>query len=339
MVALEPEPREPASRLGGRHRPRRERLEEVALEPALRLGDRARLRQLDREQGERVAGDDPVDRRERLRLADREEGFDAALRADRLEPHVVTVVDEREAEAGPLRTRAPQLLPHARRALARLGRRGGERDPVQVEQQRPPAGDARERGGDPLDPLAVHHGARENAFRVDGALEHVVLLVQQSREHRLGDRDERDRVGHLEQREPRLLGGGDERSREPLVAEPEAEPEPGQTGIGETAHVGPLLAGGRTDPGAGREQELAALQPRRRVLELADVDPPDRPVLVRLAGDGPQGEARNAEDVANGEGHRAIVRGVQTTGDLGGHTVSDWTGRTKPSPDLGPRTA
>ena len=64
--------------------------------------------------------DDSVELRERLGLPDGEERLDPALRSDRLDPDVVSPVDEREAEAGSLGAGASELLPHALGARLRL---------------------------------------------------------------------------------------------------------------------------------------------------------------------------------------------------------------------------
>ena len=58
------------------------------------------------------------------------------------------------------------------------------------------------------------------------ALQQLVALVEQLREHALGDRDERQLVGHLEQRERALARLVAQRRRELLVGEARAEAEP-----------------------------------------------------------------------------------------------------------------
>ena len=80
----------------------------------------------------------------------------------------------------------------------------------------------------PSVPGALHHGAGEHVLGIDGALQGVVLLGDDPREHRLGDRDERNRVGHLEQREAGRRRGGDQGARRLVVAEPQPEPQPCQ---------------------------------------------------------------------------------------------------------------
>ena len=247
----------------------------------------------------------------------------------------MAAVDEREAETGPFGSRAPQLLPDpSARARARR-RRGGERHAVQVQQQRPPAGHAGERGGDPLDPSAVHHRAGEDVLGVDGTLEHVVLLGEQPREHRLGDRDEGHRIRHLEHREPRSLGRGDQRARDLLVTEPEPEPEARQAGVVEPLRRRPAASRAscrcpcpvvsRSSPpfshGVGSSSSLLWTQRTGAI-------------RARLPGHQAQCQARDAQDVADGQRPRpAIVRVVQTKDDLGPGACE--TGRVVQSP--GPR--
>ena len=100
-----------------------------------------------------------------------------------------------------------------------------------------------ERRRDAVDARALHDRARQDVLGVDGALQRVVLLGEDPREHGLGDRDERDRIRHLEHGERSLLRRADERPRHLVVGEPEPEPEPGEAGVGQTLDVGALLRG------------------------------------------------------------------------------------------------
>ena len=70
----------------------------------------------------------------------------------------------------------------------------------------------------------------------------------------------------------------DDRPRHLVVGEPESEPEPREAGVGQALDVCALLRRRRAHAHPGREQQFPALQPRRRILELAHVDPPDRPI-------------------------------------------------------------
>src|SRR4029079_13004517 len=100
LAAREPETGETARGVCIVQRPGRELVEEVALQPSFGIGHGAGLRQLDREQGERVSGDDTVQLTGLFWLADREERLDSPLCTDGLHPDVVPLVDERQAEAG-----------------------------------------------------------------------------------------------------------------------------------------------------------------------------------------------------------------------------------------------
>lgn len=339
-VPGKPEAGEPARGLGRREGARRQRSEEVALQPALRLGDRSRLRELDCEQREGVARHDPVDLRERLRRADGQEGLDPPLSSDRLDPYVLILVDEREAEADPLRPRGLELLPDPTGSLPRDRRGRCQRHPVEVDQQDPPTGHTRERGRDAVDPAPLHDGAGQNVLGVDRALEHVVLLREQPGEHGLRERDERNRVRDLEQGEPGLFRRGDEGPRHLVEAEPEPEPEPGQTRLREALQVAPLPGRGGADPVPRGQEDLAPLEPRRGVLELGDVHPPDRASDVRLPGDQPEREPGYVQDVADGEGHDPdCTNGTDGRPSAPRPGRSGWTGRTNEGAGLGTVTA
>src|SRR5439155_21856264 len=87
-------------------------------------------------------------------------------------------------------------------------------------------------------------------------------------------RDERHLVRHLEQRDAPLFRLVDDRLRQVLVLEPRSEPKPGDIVVGEQGHEAALPSGPiELDP--GRQEQLAARQPRRWILELGDVDPAD----------------------------------------------------------------
>src|ERR1019366_270727 len=76
----------------------------------------------------------------------------------------------------------------------------------------------------------------------------------------------------------------DERRRQRFVAEAGAEPEAGQVVLDQLADVGPMqVLDEQLHPGA--EQQLAAREPWRRILELRYVHPADRRSRRALAGD------------------------------------------------------
>ena len=84
-------------------------------------------------------------------------------------------------------------------------------------------------------------------------------------------------------------------------AEADAEGEAGEAVLGEPAHVLALGARELADAQAGRDQELAALEPRRRVRQLGDVHPADRVVEPGAARGDAELEAGQGGDVADGE--------------------------------------
>ena len=181
----------------------------------------------------------------------------------------------------------------------------------------------------PCDAAALQHRAGQRVLGLDGPLQQVVLLGEEAAEDRLGDRDERHRVGDLEQREPGLLGRRRQGPRHLVVAEPQPEPEPGESRVDQSLEVGALLRGRGADGRPGREQDLAALQPRRRILELGAVDPPDGPADARLAGDEPEREPGDVQDVADGERHGSdCTNRTEGRPRPDGRAARDWTART-----------
>src|SRR5207244_1222972 len=108
---------------------------------------------------------------------------------------------------------------------------------------------------------------------------HFVALVDQLREGALGDRDEGQLVGHLEHRKGTLAGRGHERRGKPLVGEAGAEAEARDVVVGESLDQLALHLRPRQLQ-AGRQQQLAAAQPRRGVGQLGRVHPAN----VRLGG-------------------------------------------------------
>nr|BFE87512.1 hypothetical protein GCM10020093_101130 [Planobispora longispora] len=96
-----------------------------------------------------------------------------------------------------------------------------------VEQRRPAA----ELPGQPVDhrprPLGAERRAGETALRGEGPGDLLVLLGGQQVADRLADRDERGLARHLQEREPGPGGGVQQLAGDGLVAQPDAEPQPG----------------------------------------------------------------------------------------------------------------
>ena len=135
--------------------------------------------------------------------------------------------------------------------LVELGRQRGDRLGVElapegplllelaatVEDQRRAADQRRQRADDRVQAALGEDDALQALLRGDRALEEGVLLVDQSREGALGERDERHLVGHLEEGEAALPGRLDERGGDLLVAEARAEAHPGQPVVGQAGDV------------------------------------------------------------------------------------------------------
>ena len=90
-----------------------------------------------------------------------------------------------------------------------------------------------------------------------GPAQDRVLLVDELGEGGLGDRDERNLVGHGEHRKLALGRGLDERRRHLVMTEADSEAEGGQLMVGQPPHELPLLLG-RLERHPGREQDLPA---------------------------------------------------------------------------------
>ena len=156
----------------------------------------------------------------------------------------------------------------------------------------------------PSRPLLGQHDPLQPLVRAQRPLQHRVVLVDEVRGRLLGDRDERHLVGHLDEREAELGGRLAQRLGHLLVREPGAEPEPREPVPGEQLHER-ALAVGVEQPHPGGQEQLAAGQPRRRVLELGDVHPADRVLEPRLARD--EADVEVADEVAERQ-HRPTRR-------------------------------
>jgi hypothetical protein len=132
----------------------------------------------------------------------------------------------------------------------------------------------------------------------DATLEHLVLLVHQSGEGLLGQGDEGQLVGHLEDREAELARLLEQRGGQGVEVEAGTEAEAGQMAPGQQPHELALaLLGVELD--SGGQQQLTAGQPRRGIRQLRDVDPADRSVGSLSAGC--QLEAHLCDKAPNGE--------------------------------------
>ena len=178
-----------------------------------------------------------------------------------------------------------------------------------------------------LSAIAAHHLGQaalgehqplELGVHLDAALEHVELLVDELREGALGDRDERRLVRHLEKRQaaptrpPRRSGSGSPSWSKPVPSPTPAAPRSASSLTKRRWRVG----AGQVDP--GRQQQLAAGQKRRRVLELGDVDPADP---ARLGPEVEGGlEPEIVEQACNGE-HRSSAAAPRPGSAPGGELL------------------
>ena len=140
-------------------------------------------------------------------------------------------------------------------------------------------------------------------MHLERALEARELRVREPRRDRLRQRDERHLVRDGDEREVEPLRLVGERGRRLGPAEADAEREPGEAVAREAAHVLAMRPRQLADAESRRDQQLASLEPRRRVGELGDVDPADRVVGAGRARSELQPEARQVRDVTDGQ-HR-----------------------------------
>ena len=182
--------------------------------------------------------------------------------------------------------------------------------------------DERDAAGEPLaedreqlvDALPVDDGLREALVHLERLRRALQLLVREVAEGGLRERDERGRVRHREQREAEPVGLGGDGGRDLVDPEPEPDPEPGEAVRGEAADVGALRGRAAAEAEPRRQQQLAALEPRRRVGELGDVHPAH--VVVEPAGPARDRELETGHggDLADGEHSLEPSLGLDRTG-------------------------
>ena len=300
----DPERLQPPAQLSRLHPPAEGAGEDVAGEAPLGLAGDAAAHQLEGDDGDRLLQDQPLEIAEAAGVADDHHpglGRAAAGRDHR-------VGQGPAGDRGMGGDEGVTVADVAERFLAdRADRVGGElaaeAAPGEALAAAVEDGDgAADRGGDRrrdlLQAALLQDQPLQPSLHGDAALQNLVLLVDEAGEGFLGDRDERRRVGDLEQREVPLLGLLDQRFRQFAVAEAGAEAEPGEVAVGEQADEGALLGGAvERDPGA--EHQLAAGEPGGRVLELGDVDPSHR--RSSRSGAGREIEVELIEQALDGE--------------------------------------
>ena len=211
---------QPPAQLGRLHAPAEGAGEDVAGEAPLGLAGDPAPHQLQRDDGDRLLQDQPLEVAEAAGVADDHHpglGRPAAGRDHRVgqRPPGDRGVggDEGVAVAGV----AERLF--ADRADRVGGELAAEAAPGEALAAAVEDGDGAADGGgdrrrDFLQAALLQDQPLEPPLHGDAALQHLVLLVDEAGEGLLGDRDERRRVGHLEEREVALLGLVDQRFRQ-----------------------------------------------------------------------------------------------------------------------------
>ena len=280
-LVADPERLQPPAQLCGLHAAAQGAGEDVAGQTPLGLAGDPAPHQLERDDGDRLLQDQPLEVAEAAGVADDHDpglGRPATGRDHRMGErpprHRGVRRDEGVAVAGVAERLFADAPDRVGRELAAEAA-AGQALAAAVEDGDGAADGGGDRRGDFLQAAFLQDQPLEPALDGDAALQHLVLLVDQAREGFLGDRDERGRVGNLEEREIALFRLVDQRFRQFAVAEAGAQPEAGEVAVGEDADEGALL-GGRVQWDAGGQHQLAAGEPRRRVLQLGDVDPANR---------------------------------------------------------------
>ena len=205
-------------------------------------------------------------RREGPRRPDGEEPARPRTTAQRLHHDVLVRPGQRQAGREP-----PPTPPDPRRRPPRRPARGeepgdlgGDRVGVGagggvaylaglVQQDRPAAGLLGQPVDDRVGALGAQGGAGQPALGGEGAGDLVVLLGGEQFADQLADRDERRLARHLQQRQPRLLGGGHERGRDLLVGEPDTEAQPGHPTSHQPGDISRKII---SQPDTGGQQQL-----------------------------------------------------------------------------------
>ena len=285
--------------------------DDVAGQPPLGVARDAPPQQLERDDGDGLMQHEPVELGQAAAVLDGDEprlrrgpvGAAGRGPADHGQRERAAVQLARRRVPAP--AAGPGALAHLRRRLGQRGVRqrhgaGGARERLaaRVEDDRRAPDQAGERGRDTLQPLLREHDLLQPLVRRQRALQDRVLLVDQVGERLLGDRDERRLVRHLDEREAELLGRRAQLAGRLGVGEPGAEPEAREVVRRQVLHERALAARiGQVHPGG--EQQLAAREPRGRVVELGDVHPSDGAVEPLLAGD--EADVEVADQVAQRE--------------------------------------
>ncbi len=191
-----------------------------------------------------------------------------------------------------------------------------------IGEQHPALDQPGQRGDDGGGAVRVERGPGQDVLGVVRGGEGLVLLSGDRAGHGLGDRQERHRPRHGQQRQPLLDAGPPQRRRHRAVHNADPEPQPDHAHLDQPPDVGDQVFGptSATQAEAGDEQEFAALQVLGRVLQLAHVHPADLGAEPIVAGVHGQAERRVGHEL--GEGERHPVRVVGRHGQQAGSTCS-----------------
>ena len=283
-----------------------ELVEEVPGKAFLGLGDGLLLDQLESRDGDHVMQDDAVVVGELAAvLDDGEKGADAVRGHHRIDLHgAAPAVGHLDREVLPRGALVGDLLPEVGDQLGGdAPPMGGlaEHDPVEVVEHRRTADQGGERRDDELQAFLFEDDLGELLVDRERALQKRVLFVDDLRGDGLGDGDERDVVGHLEQRKVVLSASATMAVGHGLEAEAHAEAEAREIGVDQALQHGELFGLAVDEREPRREQQLAALEPAGGVGHLGDVHPAHRVADRLLARAELEVETGDLEDVLNGD--------------------------------------
>ena len=283
--------------------------EDVSGQPPLGLAHRPLAHQLERDDRGRLLEDQALGLAQTAGVGDREEPRarrGASGREHRQRQRAARDARMVRRERGFPRTGRGDACADGRDRVVRhlAGERArGDHLAVRREDHCRPADRRRDRARHLVEPALVEQQPLQPPVRCAGPLKSLVLAVHQMRERLFRDCDERKLVRHLEDGEGETLGRGDDALRNTLVLEARSEAKPGEVMARQPPHQ-LALAGRRRELDPGREYQLAARQPRRRVEQLGAVHPAHggvsglaaryqlEPHLSRQAPDGQHGQPR-----------------------------------------------
>ena len=218
-----------------------------------------------------------------------------------------------EPEPSPQAPLRGDLVLHPRDQCGGVLRLRGEHREAGVEHRDPAVEVAGQVAHDAAD-APVHRGLDQPRLHGHRPADLVEPLGAEALRHRSGEGEERRGEGHLQHRQPALVGGGEDVAGHLRVRQLDPEADAGRPGPGEVLDVGAAPLRRRRQPQAGGEHELATGHPGTGVLQLRRVHPADLPVRARVACDEPQAQLRPGQQPADGRRHGA-ARGFRRSRD------------------------